>query len=197
MINRAGTYEGVAIPRFAIGTTEGSGNKQVGFVAEVTSGPFAGEQAPWRITIRQSDPKERAEDIDRLVEVLRACGWTGTKLSELLAGKHDGFGMTPVRLVFQNEYFDAENKRTVKEDSIDPETLDRCIEDGSIKVQVRLRFINKPMEATMKNPIDGAELDAFAGDVDEYIAQVGSSAGRARFEKQAQKAAPKNGAARI
>lgn len=196
MINREGTYTGVALPRFAVGDTEGSGNKQVGFVCEVTTGPFAGEQAPWRMTIRQGNPAERQEDLDRLVEVLRNCGWRGTKLSELLKGKLDGFG-EEVRLVFQNEYYDPTNKRTVREDEIDPQSLDECIENGTIKVQVRLRFINRRVEASMKMPLEGDALDAFAGDVDEYIAQAGTHAGRARIEKQqaaAGKPAHRNGA---
>lgn len=197
MINRAGTWEGRPLPRFAVGTGE-SGNKQVGIVFEVTSGPFAGEQTPWRTTIRQANPLERQEDIDRLVETLRTCGWQGVKLSELLKGKLEGFGDVDVRLVFQNEYFDKANKRTVKEDELDPQTLDACIDSGEIEVRVRLRFINRRVEATMKQPLEGNELDAFVADVDAYIDHAGASAGRARIEKQQQQqranAAAKNGA---
>lgn len=192
MITRTGTFEGRALlNRFSVGKSEQATpgaipNKQFGMVLEVTGGPFAGEQVPWRMTIRQNDPVERQEDIDRLIEVLRTCGWQGVKLGELLHGKLDGFGDVDVRLVFENEYFDVTNKRTVRESEIDPQTLEVCLQNGDIEARVRLRYINRRVEATMKNPLEDSELDSFVDEVDAYVEMAGASAGRRRIEKQQQ-----------
>jgi len=177
---RQGTYEGRCLGRLSHGKSD-NGNKQVGLVYQITEGEFAGYQAPWRVTIRQDTPEHRAEDLGRLVETLRVSGWRGERLSALVAGEPEGLGDVGVRLVFQPEYFDRTRKETLRDEELynfGEENLRACIESGDVEMRFRLRFVNRRMEATMKQPLDGEELDDFCGDVDTFIARGGERAAK-------------------
>jgi hypothetical protein len=151
-----GTYRGRPI-RAALGVT-GTGKEQIGVQFELQDPP--GQRMTWYGFFTDGT-------FDRTIEALRACGWTGSDLSEF------GGETLPAG-------FDQEVELVVKH------------EEYNGKISARIAFVNSGGGLAMKEALDPTQAKSFAARMKGRILALDQSAGRKTQARPRNSGAPRD-----